>query len=531
MRDLGVIEDLRLIFGRGMTALTGETGAGKTMVVEAIELLVGGRADADLVRPHAQEAVVEGRFHVDGDELVLTRVIPRQGRSRAYVDGRMATAAALEDHGSRIVDLHGQHAHQSLLRPSVQRDALDRFGGIDQRVLEAARHDVRRLEGRIDGLGGDAGARAREVDLLRFQVDELDRARVDGPDEDDRLDEQENALADAVGHRLAASRAAASLADEGGALDSLAAAEHALDGRGPFSVDAARLRSLAAELADAAAEIRTRGERIEEDPERLEQLRTRRQLLADLRRKYGTAATGDRQGSLAGVLAYADEARERLRTLLSHDEIAAGLERELAAAEAAAQQAAAAVGRDRRTAAPKLARAVQAHLRELAMPRAEMTIDVGDDDPGDQVEFLLRANPGSPALPLAKAASGGELARAMLALRLVLSTAPPILIFDEVDAGIGGEAALMVGRALAALGGEHQVLVVTHLPQVAAFADAQVAVSKVLRAGTTVARAETLGAEERVVELSRMLSGTPESATAREHATELLSVASQARGR
>ena len=531
VRNLGVIDDLRLLFGAGMTALTGETGAGKTMLVEAIELLVGGRADADLVRPGAEEAVVEGRFEIDGEEVVLTRVIPQQGRSRAYVDGRMATAAALEEHGLRLVDLHGQHAHQSLLRPGVQREALDRFGVIDLQVFEAARRDVRDLERRVAGLGGDAGARAREVDLLRFQVDELERAAIDGVDEDVRLDDEENALADAVGHRLAAAEAAAALADDGGALDALAAAEHALDGRGPFSAAVARLRSLTAELADVAAETRTAAEQIEEDPERLEQLRTRRQLLVELRRKYGTAAAGKRHGSLSDVLAYADEAGERLATLLRHDEVAAGLERELASAEAATRHAAAAVGEARRAAAPRLAKAVQTHLRELAMPRAEMTINVGDDDPGDHVEFLLATNPGSPALPLTKAASGGELARAMLALRLVLSAAPPILIFDEVDAGIGGQAALMVGRALAALGGEHQVLVVTHLPQVAAFADAQVAVSKVLRAGTTVARAQMLGAEERVVELSRMLSGTPESARAREHASELLDVASEARGR
>ncbi len=531
VRDLGVIDDLRLVFGRGMTALTGETGAGKTMVVEAIELLVGGRADADLVRPGAEEAVVEGRFELDGEEVVLTRIIPRHGRSRAYVDGRMAPAAALEDHGSRLVDLHGQHAHQSLLRPTVQREALDRFGAIDVEPLHAARRLVAELQRRLASLGGDAGARAREADLLRFQMDELDQAKLDGSDEDERLDAEESALADAVGHRLAAEKAVVALADEGGALDSLAAAQGAIDGRSPFSGAGARLRSLSAELADVAAEVRTAGERIDEDPERLEQLRMRRQLLVDLRRKYGTAGAGDRGGTLADVLAYADEARERLELLLSHDENAADLERRLALARSAEREEAASVGEARRVAAPLLARAVQRHLRELAMPQAEVEIVVGDEDPGDAVGFLLAANPGSPALPLAKAASGGELARAMLALRLVLAAAPPILVFDEVDAGIGGQAALMVGRALAALGGDHQVLVVTHLPQVAAFADAQVAVSKVVRTDATVARAKTLDADERVVELSRMLSGTPESARAREHASELLEDASEARGR
>ncbi len=525
VRDLGVIHDLRLILGPGMTALTGETGAGKTMLVEAIELLVGGRADADLVRPGADEAVVEGRFESAGDEIVLTRVVPRSGRSRAYVDGRMATAAALEEHGSRLIDLHGQHAHQSLLRPAVQRDALDRFGGVDLGPLNSAREAVRVLHRRRSELGGDPGARAREVDLLRFQVEELDRAAIDGPDEDERLDAEESLLADAAGHRRAAEQLLAALADEGGSIDSLAAAESAIEGRRPFSGSAERLRSVVAELTDVVAEVRAEGERIEEDPERLEALRQRRQLLVDLRRKYGTAGRGDRMGTLADVLAYRDEAGQRLEVLLGYDETAGQLERDLERAREAVDDAAASVGRARREAAPRLASAVQAHLSELGMPRAEMVIAVGDDDPGDEVSLLLAANPGARALPLAKSASGGELARTMLALRLVLAAAPPILVFDEVDAGVGGQAALVVGRALAALGGDHQVLVVTHLPQVAAFADSQVAVTKVQHGGTTVARADTLGAEERVVELSRMLSGTPQSTRAREHATELLASA------
>ncbi|MCU1351739.1 MAG: recN, partial [Acidimicrobiales bacterium] len=202
-----------------------------------------------------------------------------------------------------------------------------------------------------------------------------------------------------------------------------------------------------------------------------------------------------------------------------------------ATAVAAERAAAAAVASARRRVAPKLASAVEGHLHELAMPKARLEIAVGGDDPGDDVRFLLAANPGSAPLPLAKVASGGELARAMLALRLVLTAAPPTLVFDEVDAGIGGEAALVVGRALAALGADHQVLVVTHLPQVAAFADAQVNVTKHQRGGTTVARAATLGAEDRVVELSRMLSGTPESERVRDAASELLAVASRERGR
>lgn len=540
VRDLGVIDELHLVLGPGMTALTGETGAGKTMVVEAIDLLVGGRADTDLVRPDRDEAVIEGRFTLDDDEVVLTRVVPRQGRSRAYVNGRMATIAALAEWGQRLVDLHGQHAHQSLLGAVVQREALDRFAAIDLGPLLAARAEVRRLDRELAALGGDQESRAVEADLLRFQVDELDRAQLQNPDEDDLLDAEEDRLGDAVAHREAAALATALLADDDGVLDHLNEALAALDGRGPFVEAAARLRSALAEVGDVQADVRAAGEAIEDDPARLEQLRDRRQLLSDLRRKYGRAAIGRRPaadpatartGTLADVVAYHSAAAERLSALEGHDERAAALDQAREAAAGAERAAAAAVAATRRAAAPRLASAVERHLHELAMGRATVTVHVGDDDPGDEVQFLLSANPGSPALPLAKVASGGELARAMLALRLVLTAGPPTLVFDEVDAGIGGEAALVVGRALAALGAEHQVLVVTHLPQVAAYADAQVSVTKVQDEGATVARAATLGPEERVIELSRMLSGTPESQRAREHASELLTAASLARGR
>jgi DNA repair protein RecN (Recombination protein N) len=246
--------------------------------------------------------------------------------------------------------------------------------------------------------------------------------------------------------------------------------------------------------------------------------------LHDLRRKYGE--------SLADVIAYWGEVGSRLAELESHDERVGALEADREKARAALAKAEAAVGKARRAGAPKLAAAIQERLRDLAMPKAHFEVEVEADDPGDKVTFLLGANPGEPALPLAKVASGGELARTMLAVRLVLTSAPPTLVFDEVDAGIGGEAAVAVGKALAALARRgSQVLVVTHLPQVAAFADHQVAVWKEETGGRTVARAEALDGSGRVTELSRMLSGQPESAAARGHAEELLAVASKERGR
>ena len=523
VRDLGVIAELSLVLGPGMTALTGETGAGKTLVVEAIELLVGGRADAVLVRPGAAEARVDGRFVVGEDEVVLSRVVPASGRSRAYVDGRPVPVGALAEHGIRLVDLHGQHAHQSLLSTAVQRAALDRFGGVDLALLAASRARLATIDDALAALGGDARARAREIDLLRFQVQELEAAAVADPDEDAALEAEEEALADSTAHREAAVAAHVALADDGGAADAVGAALAAVAGRRPFAEIESRLRGVAAEVAEAASDVRAAGEAIEDDPERLTAIRERRQLLRELRRKYGE--------SLADVVAYAEDARRRLDELEGHEQRATELERERHDALAAIAAAEATVARARRAAAPRLAEAVERNLRELAMPHARFEVAVGEADPGDDVTFLLSANPGEPALPLAKVASGGELARTMLAARLVLSEAPDTLVFDEVDAGIGGEAAVAVGRSLAALGGDHQVLVVTHLPQVAAWADVQVAVVKEAAGGRTLAAARPVDGEDRVVELSRMLSGSPDSGTARSHAEELLASAAATKGR
>lgn len=527
--DLGVIADVTLVLGPGMTALTGETGAGKTLLVTAIDLLVGGRADSSVVRPGATEARVDGRFvDADGNEVVLSRVVPADGRSRAYVDGRPAPVSALVELGGALVDLHGQHAHQSLLAPATQRSALDAYGGTDLGPLQVARAEVARLDRVLAALGGDPRARARELDLLRFQVDELDAAGLDDPDEEAALVREEALLADAEAARGAGAAAHEALLEEGGAADAVNVALAAVADRPAFTELAVRLRSLAAELADAGAEARSVGESIEEDPERLAAIQARRAGLRDLRRKYGE--------TLADVLTYAADARARLAELESHDARAAALDADRAEAVRAVEAAAATVAKARRKAAPKLAQEVEVRLRELAMPRAEIRVEVEGPGAADDVRFLLAANPGEAMLPLSKVASGGELARTMLALRLALLSRQGgndgrTLVFDEVDAGIGGEAALAVGRSLADLGSQGQVLVVTHLPQVAAFADHQVAVAKVEAGGRTISSARALDDGERVVELSRMLSGQPESAAARGHAEELLAVARQRAGR
>jgi DNA repair protein RecN (Recombination protein N) len=523
VRGLGVIDDVRVVLGPGLTAVTGETGAGKTLLVEAIELLVGARAEATLVRPGADEAVVEGRFIVgdedDEREVVVSRVVPAAGRSRAYIDGRMAPVSTLAELGASLIDLHGQHAHQSLLLAAVQRAALDRFAALEPTLeeLHAARAAVKQIDADLGALGGDAHARAREIDLLRYQLAEIGDAGLGDPDEDGALEAEEDRLADAAAHREAASAAREMIAGDGGALDAVGGASAALAHRGPFRAATDRLRAVAAELADVASELRAEAEGLADDPARLESVRARRQLLRELRRKYG--------GTLAEVMEFGVATQSRLRDLESYEVRAAGLETARQEAMEQVSRVAAQLGAARRRAAPELGRAIETHLQQLALPRARFEVRVGDEDPGDDVVFGLGANPGEPVLPLSKVASGGELARTMLAARLVLSEAPPTLVFDEVDAGIGGEAALAVGRALAALATDRQVLVVTHLPQVAAFADAQVAVTKVERRGRTLAQARAVESDDRLVELSRMLSGQPDSVAARRHAADLLSSA------
>ncbi|MDP9403947.1 MAG: DNA repair protein RecN [Actinomycetota bacterium] len=549
IRDLGVIAGLDLLLRPGMTAVTGETGAGKTLLVQGIELLLGGRAEALLVRAGAGQAEVEGRFvgeaggeggvgTRDGgdrtgdegvEEVVLGRVVPVAGRSRGYVGGRLAPATLLAETGRRLVDIHGQHDHQSLLAPAVQRRALDAFGAVDHGPRAAAAEGLATVEAALTALGGDERSRAREVDLLRFQIAELAAAHLSDPAEDEALELEEDRLAEAAAHREAAARAHHALSDDGGAADAVGSALAAVTGRAPLSELARRLESVAAEVVEAAADLRHAVDTLQDDPERLEQVRARRALLRDLARKYGD--------SLAEVIAYTAEARRRLEELESHNERVAILEQQRGDARRELASAETAMGHARRHAAGRLSRAVTDHLQQLAMAGAGFEVTVGPEGAGDDVTFLLGANRGEPCLPLARVASGGELARAMLALRLVLGhhggPSPGTVVFDEVDAGVGGEAALAVGRALAAVAsgpGAPQVLVVTHLPQVAAFADHQLVVRKVVDGeGRTVVEAEHVEGEARVVELSRMLSGRPDSAAARGHAEELLAAATRGR--
>ena len=524
--DLGIIEQLHLLIGPGLTAITGETGAGKTLITGAIALLAGERADTGVVRDGAAEARVEGRFEdAAGDEVVLARVVPAEGRSRAYVDGRIATAAELAARAVDLLDLHAQHAHQALLEPAAQRRILDAFAGAPATDALVAYRDARvglaAVDAELAALGGDTRMRAREISLLEFQVTELEAAELEDPLEDVSLDDEEQRLGDAQGIREALLAARSEV--DGVVADGIARAVAALGGHGPLAGAEERVRALQAEASDLAHDLREQHETVVDDPERLETVRTRRQLFRELGRKYGA--------NLAEVIAFRNDAVARLETLHGHDARVAELELTRAEADDAATAAAEQLRSIRVAASEPFGAAVTAQLRELAMPGAwigvEVTAGAMADDGADDVTMVLAANPGEPPGPLARVASGGERSRALLAVRVAAQSSGAVpggraLVFDEVDAGVGGEAGAAVGRALAELAREAQVLCVTHLAQVAACADTQVVVRKGDVSGRTIARAGIVDGEDRVTELSRMLAGVEKSDHARRHAEELL---------
>lgn len=521
IENLGIIEFSRLTFAPGFTVLTGETGAGKTMLVEAINLVCGQRAETSMIRDGQAEAHVEARFvrMVDDleDEIILARTISREGRSRAYINGRMATVSALGELGAQLIDIHGQHGHQGLLGVAAQRQSLDDFAGVDLSDVERAREEVINVEAMLAALGGDDKSRAREMDLLRFQCEEIESATIVSPDEDAMLEQQEDVLADVVKHTESLSHAIEWLSGDHGALDNLGRTVKQLASMGSIAQFHDRLVAVMNEIDDVVHGLRETLDGLEEDPERLAELRTRRQALRDLQRKYGD--------TLADVIAFGAEARRRLDELNGYSERVEQLGKERQAALERLAAAQRVVGDKRRKAASALANAIEERLRTLAMPHATVAVSVGDantDLAGDSVAIMLSANPGSALAPLAKVASGGELARVMLSLRLVLTRGPATMVFDEVDAGIGGSAAIAVASALRELGSTHQVMAVTHLAQVAASAHHHVMVEKSVIDGRTFAEPKPVSDTERVAEVARMLSGGVADTAALAHAAEML---------
>jgi DNA repair protein RecN (Recombination protein N) len=528
---LGVIDDLDLEFHPGLNVLTGETGAGKTMVTVGLALALGGRGTATLVRRGAAAARVQARFDAGQDagdwaeegEVVLARSVTVEGRGSARIGGQIATASALGELGANLVEVHGQHRAQRLLSATTQTAFCDRFAGDAQMAAVAAYREsfdrLRAVREELRELTVAARDRERELDLLAYQVREIETVGP-VPGERDMLAAEEGRLAHVERLLARAGEATAALGDDGMG-DAAATAAAALADAATLDPGAtelgARAAALAADAIELARDVRDYREALEVDPDRLQQIRERIHALAALEKKYG--ATEDE------VLRFLAHASARLSTLAGADDRRESLAAEAAALSAATAEHASTLTAGRADAAPALAAALQTELVELGMEGATVRVElVATEEPGpagaERVELRLAGAAGQTPLPLATAASGGELSRTMLACRSVLADldSVPTLVFDEVDAGIGGQAGLAVGRRLARLAQDRQVLVVTHLPQIACFADRQFRVRK--DEGTASVR--VLDELARVDELARMLAGLPGSEGAASHAEELL---------
>ena len=531
IRDLATIADVTLELGEGLNVLTGKTGAGKSMLVDALALLLGDRADRAAVRPGAAKAVVEGELSalpksaltgleqsgLDADDhLVIRREVTAEGRSRAWINGSPTTVGVLATLGATLVDLHGQHQTLQLLEPVEQRALLDAFGDAlpAADAVAAAWRDLGVLRADRDALVARRDEAQRRADWLRHVVDEVDAARLK-PGEDETLDRDINRLAQAGTLGDEARRLAEALdGDEASARTAVAAAERALNALERHDPDVGSWRELLdgayAQLDELARLANQYAETIADEPARLAELERRRDLLFTLKRKHGP--------ELAEVIATRDRARAELDLLDSAAFDLRALEARLDAATAALVGLGATLTARREAAASRLARDVTKLLPDLGLVGGRMTVALVPltevrEHGAEEVTFLVQLNAGMEPRPLARVASGGELSRLMLALKVVLARqdAVPTLVFDEIDQGIGGEVGGRVGAALAQVATRHQVLVITHLPQIAARGDRHLRISKATRAGIATSDVARLHGEDRVMELARMLGGDGEA--------------------
>ena len=545
VENVALIEEATLELSPGLNAITGETGAGKTLLATALQMLLGGRARSEAVRAGASRATVEGTFVLpeethstiigealgdlseeveEDDGLVLRRTVTEEGRSRCYVGGVAVPVRTLASLGERLVSYHGQREHTRLSEPAEQLAILDDFldedtvraKGERESLWQAVERDRRELE----EIRASAQARLQEVDFLRYQVSELESAGYSAEEVADLARERDRLrnVTDLLQSTAAASVALSS-EEGGGAIDSVASAASELERASRYDESLSgmleRLGGLSAELEDVLYELTSYVDELEADPNRLEAVEDRLATLKALERKYGN------------VGGYLDEARARLSRLENLDEETAELESRIAAGESRLEELAAKITAGRKKAAQRLSEKVQENLADLNLGKTTFRAELVPVAPGpsgvERVEFVIRPNPGEPELPVRRYASGGELSRIMLAIRLAQERIEPgaTYIFDEVDAGIGGETATAVGAKLRQLGGRNQVLTITHLPQIASEADSHVVVTKEEAGGRTITRISRVEGEERLKEMARMLSGRIDEASLA-YASELL---------
>lgn len=546
--NFAILEELILRFERGFTVLTGETGAGKSLLIDAIALLVGGRASADQIRFGAEEASLEAAFHLPDrhplrarlhdqgildpadSELIVRRVIARSGRNRVYLNGTMSSLHALEELGGTLVDLHGQHDQQSLLATAMQRSVVDAFGNLQDRCAEYQRAygEWKAACEERDRLIRESQQRAQREELLRFQCAELDEAAL-REGEDEALENERRRLNSSQQIGALAAEAMERVNAEGeGILAQLALTERALGQLLQIDSSVGELTRLTVEakivLKEMAGQLRDYAERIEADPVRLGVIEDRLALIQKLKRKFG--------GSLAEAKQSHRKIQDELEQLQGADAHLVALEQRIDRRQAELAQLARELFLKRGEAAKRMTKVVRQELEALKMGQTVFEIHVTADsgevpfgpDGMDQVEFRLSTNVGEPARPLSKVASGGELSRVMLALKTVLADRDhvPVLIFDEIDTGVGGAVAAAIGKRLRALGRYHQVFCITHLPQVAAQGEQHLCVEKAQDGSRTVTTVRSLDGQKRESEIARMLGGLTVTKKVRETAAELL---------
>ena len=547
IRNLVIVQELSLDLPAGMAVLTGETGAGKSILIDALGLALGGRTDRGMIRPGCETAEVSAVFDLedrpgvldwlDAQELasdgecIVRRVLAREGRSRAFVNGRPVTRQLLRELGEQLVEIHGQHEHQRLLRPAVQRQLLDAWAGHDDLLREVSKSHARWQEqkARFEQLQTQTEERAQRMDYLQYQIGELERLRplmesVQSLEQEqkrlanaDELGSEVNRLLDLLQEANGAVQAGLSRAalDTGRLADSLA---------GELAPAAELLESARIQVEEAVSLLQEFGSRIEHDPQRLAEVDRQLGELHDMARKHRIQAE-----QLPGLL---EALQDEFALLENAESSLAGLEQELESSRTAYLRACTALGKSRRKAAARLSRKLTASMQELAMEGGRFEIEVGGlpEETGkayglDEIRFLVSANPGQPLAPLARVASGGELSRLSLAIQVATADigTVPTLIFDEVDVGIGGAVAETVGRLLRELGKRRQVLCVTHLPQVAAQGHAHFQVSKERKQKSTRTRIAPLGEEARIREIARMVGGSRITRQTLAHAREMIS--------
>ncbi|VAX34242.1 DNA repair protein RecN [hydrothermal vent metagenome] len=537
IKNFAIVDKLGLSFEEGLNVITGETGAGKSLVVDAVELVLGGRASSESVRAGADEAWIEAFFEIKNSLLldsigiacdegvIVKRVVSRTGRSRAYINDSLVTIQTLSAFGKDLVDLHGQHEHQSLLSPAVQRGLVDSFGRLDGPVKEVGKlHDsYRTMLSTITDIKEKARERAQRIDLLRYQIAEIDAAGLQGG-EDVGLREEKAILSNLTHLRYLGESAFSVLKDEDGSvLEKLGMLLGNIEELSQIDASAAEvlkvLRDADSLLQDAASSLREIKERYDCEPQRLEDVESRLALIEDLQRKYGE--------TVDSILDYREKAAAELEDLEGLEERGAEIEDELEKIHSALMEEAGSLSRERKKTARRIEGMLKEVLSELAFSHPDFRIEVAEipiTATGiDRVDFLFSANPGQPPRPLSKVASGGELSRLMLALKSVFADVDrvPVLVFDEVDAGVGGQTAESVGERLRRLSERHQVICITHLPQIASRADFHLLVIKEEEGEGVAVTVRGLDRDERVREIARMLSGSVTGPSLR-HAEELL---------